>query len=326
MKYQKIDIGSIDTISPCWNRFTIAFQPENKNLTKSLKKCGLINPIKVWKKASGHGYWLLTGFNRLKAAIRLKWKKIPALVYLHRELTEMKALELALIEIYYGTLLSEAEKAFFLTSMSRCFALNSHHIAEEYSPYLKLIASEALISDYIKIGRLSKKYLLALHKGDLSMEQVQALLNFKKDERKLLLNLLCDDISLNRNESHEFFRLVADLMLVKNCTAKDLLCESGLNAIYKNNKVHKKRRGEELLGQVRKMRYPNIRQAMDEFQRNINNAGLPNKVQVQHPYYFEGAWLRFVIESSDEKELAHQLDTIHESLTSGKIKILFKYI
>jgi ParB/RepB/Spo0J family partition protein len=326
LKYQKIDIGSIDITSPCWNRFTIAFQSENKNLAKSLKKCGLISPIKVWKKVSGHGYWLLTGLNRLKAAIRLKWEKIPALVYLHRELTEMKALELALIEIHYGPQLSDAEKAFFLTSINRCFALNPHHIAEKYALYLKIDASEALISDYIKIGKLSKKYLLALHKGDLSMEQLQALLNFKKDERKLLLDLLCDDISLNRNESLEFFHLVADLMFAKRCSAKDLFCESGLSTIYRNITVHKKRRGAELLGQLRKMRYPKIHQAMNEFQRNIYNAGLPNKVQVQHPSYFEGGWLRFVIESSDEKELAQQLDTMHESLTSGKIKTLFRYI
>jgi ParB/RepB/Spo0J family partition protein len=326
VKYQKIDIGSIDITSPCWDRFTIAFKSKNKNLAKSIKKCGLINPIKVWEKTSGHGYWLLSGFNRLKAAVRLKWEKIPALVYLHRELTEMKALELALIEVYYGPLLSDAEKAFFLTGINRCFALNPHHIAEKYSLYLKVSASEALISDYIRIGRLSKKYLLALHKGDLSMEQVQALLNFKKDARKFLLDLLCDDISLNRNESLEFFRLVADLVLAKRCSAKDLFCESGLDTIYRNNTVHKKRRGAELLEQLRKMRYPKIHQAMDEFQRNINNAGLPNKVQVLHPSYFEGAWLRFVVESSDEKELALQLDSINESLTSGKIKRLFKYI
>ncbi len=326
MEYQKINIDSIDTKSTCWDRFIIAFQSEIKDIAESIKKYGLINPIKVWKKASDDGYWLLTGFNRLKAVIRLQWQKIPAMVYQDDELNEIKALELALVEIYYGRQLSDAEKAFFLAKVCRCFSINHHHITAQCSHYLKLIPSETLINHHIKIGKLSKKYLSALHKGTLSIEQIQAVFDFKKDERKVLLNLLCNNIYLNRNESFQFFQLIKDLTIINKCSAQELLSKSVLSSIYTNNKLHPKKRGEKLLELLRKMRYPKMHQTMDEFQQNIMNADLPDRIHVQHPPYFEGDWLRFVIDSRDENELAYQLDTIKKSLSTGKMKPLFKYI
>jgi ParB/RepB/Spo0J family partition protein len=326
LEYQKINIDSIDTKSPCWDRFIIAFQSEIKDIKGSIKKYGLINPIKVWKKASGDGYWLLKGFNRLKAVIRLKWQKIPAMVYQDVELNEIKALELALVEIYYGPLLSDAEKAFFLAKVGRCLSVNHHYITARCSHYLKLASSEAFINHYIKIGKLPKKYLSALHKGTLSIEQTQAVFDFKKDERKVLLNLLCSNIYLNRNESFQFFQLIKDLTIINKCSAKDLLNKSILRSIYTNNRLQVKKKGERLLELLRKMRYPKTHQAMEEFQQNIVDADLPHRVHVQHPPYFEGDRLRFVIDSRNENELVYQLDAIKKSLSTGKLKPLFKYI
>jgi ParB/RepB/Spo0J family partition protein len=326
LEYQKINIDSIDIKSPCWDRFIIAFQSEIKDITESIKKYGLINPIKVWKKAGDDGYWLLAGFNRLKAIIRLKWQEIPAMAYQDDELNEIKALELALVEVFYGRQLSDAEKAFFLEKVCRCFSLNHNHIAAKCSHYLKLAPSETLMNHYIKKGKLSKKYLSALHKGTLSIEQAQAVFDFKKDERKVLLNLLCHNIYLNRNESLQFFQLIKDLTIINRCSAKDLLSKSVLSSIYTNNKLHQKKKGEKLLELLRKMRYPKMHQTIDEFQQNIINANLPDRVHIQHPPYFEGDRLRFVIDSHDENELAYQLDTIKKSLSTGKMKPLFKYI
>ena len=326
MKYQKIDIGLIDTTSACWDRFSLPSPLSLEDFTGPISSFGLINPLKLWEKAEAKGYWLVSDLKRLTALKKLNWEKVPAFVYGKNELTEEKALELALWEVYYGKNLSEGAKASFLARMSRCFRLSSRQIASKFAPLLRLASSKVLIEDYIKIGNFPQKWLIALDEGRLSLEQFRYILSFKPKESELLLLLLCGNISLNRNESRQFFELIRDLMLIKKCPLDELLSDAELKRVYQDVKLPAKKRGQHLLFRLRRMRYPRIHQAIDEFQWNLAEASFPPGIEVHHPANFEGGWLKFVINSSKEEELAHQLKVLHRILSQGKLSPLFKYI
>lgn len=326
MQYRKIDIQLIDTTSPCWDRFAFIYPRKPEDLTEPLRRFGLLNALKLWKKADGEGYWLISDFKWLYAAMELRWEKVPALVYRKKELSEKEALELALWEIYYGPSLSEGSKASILATVNRCFNLSARQIASKYAPLLRLAPSEILIKDYIMIGNLPNKWLAAMDAELLSLEHVRLFFTFKPEEAEVLLAVLWDNISLNRNETLQFLNLAKDLALIKKCSIKELLSHPELRKIYYNNKLHPKRRGELLLLLMKQMRYPRMHQAMVEFQQSLTTASLPVRVQVQHPPHFEGDWLRFIINSTNEKELSQQLKRLLKLISQGKLTTLFKNI
>src|SRR5688500_18345317 len=70
-------------------------EPELADLESSLRQNGLLQPITVRPAANAKGFELVAGERRLRAAGRLGWKEIPALV---PELDDKALLTLALVE------------------------------------------------------------------------------------------------------------------------------------------------------------------------------------------------------------------------------------
>lgn len=68
---------------------------ELADLESSLKASGLLQPITVRRVADGPGYELIAGERRYRAATRLGWGEIPAIV---RDIDDQTLLTLALVE------------------------------------------------------------------------------------------------------------------------------------------------------------------------------------------------------------------------------------
>src|SRR5690349_13126986 len=72
------------------------FRPEDlAELEASLRTSGLLQPITVRRAPSNHGYELIAGERRLRAATRLGWTEIPAVI---KDLDDRTLLTLALVE------------------------------------------------------------------------------------------------------------------------------------------------------------------------------------------------------------------------------------
>src|SRR5690606_20053700 len=71
----------IDKIRPNPYQPRKEFRPEDlADLEASLRSSGLLQPITVRPSPSGTGYELIAGERRFRAASRLGWKEIPAIV------------------------------------------------------------------------------------------------------------------------------------------------------------------------------------------------------------------------------------------------------
>ena len=87
---------SIDEIRPNPFQPRKEFRPEElAELESSLRTNGLLQAITVRPAATGHGYELIAGERRLRAATRLGWKEIPAVI---KEIDDRALLTLALVE------------------------------------------------------------------------------------------------------------------------------------------------------------------------------------------------------------------------------------
>src|SRR2546422_776907 len=110
------------------------FQPRHEfnaeeltELEESLKASGLLQPITVRRRAGKDGFELIAGERRLRAAAKLGWREIPAII---KEIDDRTILTLALIENLQRTDLNPIEEGEGYHKLSHEFGLTQQQIAD----------------------------------------------------------------------------------------------------------------------------------------------------------------------------------------------------
>ena len=122
---QKIDLREIRP-NPYQPRRTFNEQ-DLADLETSLRANGLLQPITVRPAANGKGFELVAGERRLRAATRLGWQDIPALV---RNIDDRALLTLALVENLQRADLDPLEEAEGYQRLMDEFELTQQQVAE----------------------------------------------------------------------------------------------------------------------------------------------------------------------------------------------------
>ena len=100
---------------------------ELADLQTSLKTNGLLQPITVRRAPEGRGYELIAGERRLRAAQRLGWDEIPALL---RDIDDRMLATLALVENLQRTDLNPIEEAEGYQRLMQDFSLTQQQVAD----------------------------------------------------------------------------------------------------------------------------------------------------------------------------------------------------
>ena len=210
----------IDEISP--NRF----QPRKyfdddklEELVTSISENGILQPVVVQK--SDTGYELVAGERRWRASKKAGLKKIPAMI---REVSDTKALELAIIENIHRQDLNPIEEAEAYKRLAEDFSLTQEMIAE------KVGKSRAAIANILRRLNLSRNIQENLISGKLSMGHARALLGLENNGQ---MHAMCQEIlkqgltvrqtesKVNRLKKPEILKL-ASSMKKKNIFIRDL--------------------------------------------------------------------------------------------------------
>ena len=171
----------IDEISP--NRF----QPRKyfdddklEELVTSISENGILQPVVVQKSETG--YELVAGERRWRASKKAGLKKIPAMI---REVSDTKALELAIIENIHRQDLNPIEEAEAYKRLAEDFSLTQEMIAE------KVGKSRAAIANILRLLNLSRNIQENLISGKLSMGHARALLGLENNGQ---MHAMCQEI------------------------------------------------------------------------------------------------------------------------------------
>lgn len=104
------------------------FRPEElADLESSLRVSGLLQPITVRPAPNGLGYELIAGERRFRAATRLGWTEIPAIV---RETDDRTLLTLAMVENLQRANLDPIEEADGYHRLTEDFQLSQQEVAD----------------------------------------------------------------------------------------------------------------------------------------------------------------------------------------------------
>jgi ParB family chromosome partitioning protein len=159
------------------------FQPRTEfnaedllELQESLKASGLLQPITVRRRPGKDGFELIAGERRLRAASKLGWKEIPAII---REIDDKMLLTLALVENLQRSDLNPIEEGEGYHRLSHDFGLTQQQIAETVGK------DRTTIANMLRVLQLPESARKLLQDGKLSMGHAKVLLGLD-DSNKIV--------------------------------------------------------------------------------------------------------------------------------------------
>ena len=143
------------------------FRPEDlAELETSLRTNGLLQAITVRPATNGHGYELIAGERRLRAATRIGWKEIPAVI---KEIDDRALLTLALVENLQRADLNPIEEGEGYQRLITDFSLTQLEVAEivgkdrsTVANMLRLLNLPIFIRGMVRDGQLTVGHARAL--------------------------------------------------------------------------------------------------------------------------------------------------------------------
>lgn len=173
------------------------FHPQDLNdLESSLRSQGLLQPITVRPAPNHSGYELIAGERRLRAATRLGWKEIPAIV---RTIDDRAMLTLAMVENLQRSDLDPIEEADGYQRLIDDFAATQQEVAEvvgkersTVANALRLLALPASVKRMLQERKLSVGHARALlplgterAMSDLARDVVAKTLSVREVEKRV---------------------------------------------------------------------------------------------------------------------------------------------
>jgi ParB family chromosome partitioning protein len=156
------------------------FQPRREfnseelgELQESLKTSGLVQPITVRRRPGKDGFELIAGERRLRAATKLGWKAIPAII---KEIDDRTVLTLALVENLQRTDLNPIEEGEGYHRLSHEFGLTQQQIAETVGK------DRTTIANMLRLLQLPDAVRRLLQDGQLTMGHAKVLLGLEDPE------------------------------------------------------------------------------------------------------------------------------------------------
>lgn len=156
------------------------------DLTQSIKRHGVLQPIIIVRDSSTGGYKIIAGERRWRAARAAKLTHMPAIV---RSLEELEQIELSLIENIQRVDLSPLEQALAVFKLQQQFNLSLEQIA------VKLGKASSTVSNLTRLLQLPEPAREALRSGKISEGHARAILALKDkaDKQAELLRCILDN-------------------------------------------------------------------------------------------------------------------------------------
>lgn len=170
------------------------FRPEELGeLQESLRASGLLQPITVRRRPGKDGFELIAGERRLRAAGKLGWKEIPAII---KEIDDKAILTLALIENLQRADLNPVEEAEGYYQLSHDFGLTQQQIAETVGK------DRTTIANMLRVLQLPENVRKLLEEGQLSLGHAKVLLGVDDPARivRLAREIVSDGLTVRELE------------------------------------------------------------------------------------------------------------------------------
>ena len=172
-------------------------------LAESIKELGVLQPILLRPSSVENGmYEIVAGERRWRACSRLKLKEVPVIV---KEMSDVEALEIAIVENVQRQSLSPLEEAEAYKRLSDEFHLSQQQIA------LRVGKDRSTISNFLRILKLPSEVQSLIESSVISIGHAKAILTVKEPKAQLNLAKKCVEEKLSVRELEEIVGRVVSL-------------------------------------------------------------------------------------------------------------------
>lgn len=181
-------------IEPNKSQPRTVFDEENiKGLAESIKEHGLIQPIVVRPLPNGITYQIIAGERRWRACKLLKMEEVPVII---REIDELEAAQLAIVENVQRADLNPVEEAMAYRALMDKYGMTQDRLAEVMGK------SRPYIANLTRLLSLPEEALTALSNGEISVGHAKVLLSIEdKDSLIYALNtIISEKLSVRQTE------------------------------------------------------------------------------------------------------------------------------
>ena len=168
-------------------------EPELAELEASIRASGLLQPIVVRARPAG-GWELVAGERRLRAATRIGWTEIPAVV---RDFDDRAMLTLALVENLQRADLNPLEEAEGYQRLIDEFGLTQQQVADAVGK------DRTTVTNLLRVLTLPTAIRQLVERGHITAGHARALLPIKDEQRQLELanEIVARQLSVREVES-----------------------------------------------------------------------------------------------------------------------------
>lgn len=161
-----------------------------EELTQSMERHGLLHPVIAVRRNGS--YTLVSGERRLRAAEKLGWKEIDAII---KEMTDQDLLEIALVENLKRSDLNALEIGEGLERLSKEFQWTQENISEH------LGLKRSTVANYLRLLDLDSEVKEILRKGDITFGHAKILSGIPvEDQRKWANRIVSKGLSVRALE------------------------------------------------------------------------------------------------------------------------------
>ena len=163
------------------------------DLAASIKEKGFIQPVLV--RFKNNEYELIAGERRLRAAKKLGYKEIPAII---KEASDLDSLELSIIENIQRENLNPVDQAKAYKRLRDEFGMTQEKVADTIGK------DRATVANILRLLNLPAKIQEYVSRGTISMGHARAILSLTKEAEQIRLctKVIKDDLSVRDTESY----------------------------------------------------------------------------------------------------------------------------
>jgi len=163
------------------------------DLANSIREKGFIQPVLV--RVKDNEYELIAGERRLRAAKKLGYKEIPAII---KEASDLDSLELSIIENIQREDLNPIDQAKAYKRLQEEFSITQEKVADTIGK------DRATVTNILRLLNLPAKIQEYVSRGTISMGHARAMLSLatESEQMRLCTKVMKDDLSVRDTESY----------------------------------------------------------------------------------------------------------------------------
>ena len=189
-----------------------------EDLTNSIKEKGFIQPVLV--RLKDNEYELIAGERRLRAAKKLGYKEIPAII---KKASDLDSLELSIIENIQREDLNPIDQAKAYKRLQEEFNMTQEKVADTIGK------DRATVANILRLLNLPAKIREYVSRGTISMGHARAMLSLDKESEQIRLctKVIKDDLSVRDTESY-----VKNIVGTGQCPVPTKVKDKDVNLTY----------------------------------------------------------------------------------------------